>query len=290
MVKRPAVIVNDRSALQVWSFLFLGFVPLFLWLGWSTRQMGDFLLAVLYAGLCGLYFVHAARWKRMHFARQRAASEGRHAGVPLARPQPVLNAEALPVPFTIRLYPRSFHLLAYMVLVCVGIFLGYSLVLGGRTFDLKTDWPFALFFALFFTALVSWRYCLAQRIMVYADGLVVKHPLHDWLANSWIGNNWQAGEHLIHWHEARLFAIRGGLPGTPATRYELSNPSTVVTFGRARPRRWWALYHPVLPWEHYEAQMEALLDLIAAKTGLPLYDVRGGPAAEPSLQPFLPRE
>jgi hypothetical protein len=120
---------------------------------------------------------------------------------------------------------------------------------------------------------------LPQRIVVYDDGLVVKRSLHDWWRTSR-----QVGEHPIYWREARLFAIRSARPGAPATRYELASPNKVVTFGRARRARWWALYRPIIPWAEYDAQMDALLDVIAARTGLPLYDVRSGPGQQPAQQ------
>lgn len=286
MSRHPIVIANDRSALRVWPFVFLGCALLFLWQSWSMRQAGPLLFALLYAALAGLHFVQVTRWRRIHLQRILATSEGVRAGVPLVHPQPVPHAEGLPVSFAITLRPRVFHLLACIALAGTVIFLLFRF----DPFPLQSAWQSALFVAGLIIVLSSWRFFLSQRIVVYDDRLVVQHPLYDWWSYSWIGNNWQAGEHVIGWREARLFAIRSGLPGTPATRYELSSPSTVVTFGRARPTRWWALYHPVLPWEEYEAQMDALLDFIAAKTGLPLYDVRGRPAAGPSPQPFLFRE
>jgi len=61
-----------------------------------------------------------------------------------------------------------------------------------------------------------------------------------------------------------------------------------VTFGRAYPHRWRGLYGPVLTWENYAFQMDALLELIAAKTGLPLYAVRAGLVTDSSPLRFLP--
>lgn len=139
MSKRPTVIANDRPALSVWPFFYLGCVLLFLWGSWSTRQLEGVLFAVGAAGASGFYFVQAARWKRMHLARQRAVSEGIHAGVPLARPQPIPNAQALPTPFTILLRPHWLHLLASMLLGEPGSSCFTAFFLGNRLTCGRTD-------------------------------------------------------------------------------------------------------------------------------------------------------
>lgn len=272
MSARTNSIANDRAALRVWPLVFLGFLLLFLWFSWSHQQVGGLLFAVLCAGASSLYFVQAARWKRMHQRRERAASVGIQAGVPLASPQPAPHGDALPVPVTITLQPRWFRCVAWSALVGGAAFLCWAdswMVAPGQFYELQADWPYLLSLALLTAVLGCWRLFLPQRMVVSADGLLVQHPLYDWWAS-----HWQAGDHLIPWHQVRLFAIRGGRPGTPATRYELASPKQVVSFGRARRQRWWALYRPVEPWEEYDAQMDALLALIAEKTGQPLYDVR----------------
>jgi hypothetical protein len=283
MPQRPVGIANDRSALSIWPFIFLAGVPLSLWLSWSTKQMGSLLLAVLCACASGLFFVQSAHWKRIHIARKRAASDGLEAGIPFASPQPAPNAEALPLPFQLTLQPRWGHLLAGTLLFGAATYVVWSLAVG-VTLDPSTDWPQHLIFPVMYSAGFFWWYCQSQRIVVSADELLVQHPLFDWLSNSG-----RPGERRIAWQEARLFAIRGGALGTPATRYELSSPTTVVTFGWAYPHRWWGLYRPALTWENYAFQMDALLEVIAAKTGLPLYDVRLGPEPDSSRWRFLLR-
>jgi hypothetical protein len=274
MAKHPRIIANDRSFLKVWPLLFWGLAVLvpYFWFDWSTSPVGPLSVVVIYSGLIILLCVQATRWKRMHKMRQQAASEGIYAGIPLASPQPVPNREVLPLPCQLTLQPRWFRLLVCTLLVGGVAFVVWGLVVE-ETLDLLKNWPFQLILPFIWSAQFFWRPSLSQRIMISADELLVRDPLYDWL-----GNGWQTGEHRITWEEARLFAIRGGTPGMPATRYELSGPTTAVTFGRARPRRWWGLYRPVLTWENYDFQMDALLDLISAKTGLPLYDIRTGPA------------
>lgn len=290
MPKRPTPIANDRSLLRVWPFalLVLDGLLLVLWLSGGIQRVGLLLFAACVAGLCAFFLLQAARWKRIHTARKQAAGDGEEAGVPLASPHPVPNGEALPLPCQVTLQPRKGPLVAYTLLVGAGTFVVYSLVYSltlEDRLDLLRDWPLHLILPLLLGGQFFWRFSKPQRIRIAADELLVQDPLYDWL-----GNNWQTGVHRIAWQEARLFAIRSGPLGTPATRYELSSPTSVVTFGRARSTRWWRLYRPVLAWENYAFQMDALLDLIAAKTGLPLYDVRQGAGSGLSSQPLLPRE
>lgn len=89
--------------------------------------------------------------------------------------------------------------------------------------------------------------------------------------------------HSVSWREARLFAI-DGVPG--AKRYphpalfELSSANDVVRWSWLRHSNSKLIYfaRPMLPQEEYDRQMRALLSLIAARTGLPLYDLRDKPA------------
>ena len=82
----------------------------------------------------------------------------------------------------------------------------------------------------------------------------------------------------VDWRTARLFTLNAN---ELFRVYELINDETVV--------RWhWPLnrnsllsfYQPVIPQEQYDQQMQALLALVAAKTGLPLYDI-----SKPQKQP-----
>ena len=153
---RP-VIGNDRSALWVFSFLFLGCALCYLWLSWGTWQVGLLLMVLILTLVAGLYFVQASHWRRVHLWRRLAVSEGVRAGVPLARPQPTPNAEALPLLFTITLRPRWFLLLGYTVLLGGAVFILFIFLFSaqnGDTFNLW-HWPYALFMAAFFSPLTS---------------------------------------------------------------------------------------------------------------------------------------
>jgi hypothetical protein len=102
-----------------------------------------------------------------------------------------------------------------------------------------------------------------QQIELTPEGVSVKHS----------GSVW-GKTRLIRWQEARLFAIRDGKPGGARVCYELSSPTTVVTFERILRPSFWSRFRPGQSFGEYHAQMDALLALISAHTGLLLYDVR----------------
>jgi hypothetical protein len=80
-------------------------------------------------------------------------------------------------------------------------------------------------------------------------------------------------DETVSWEEARLFAITRGRHATLS--YELSSSQARADWIWVRPGTFRArLYEPTIPQYEYDRQMEALLALIAAKTGLPLNDLR----------------
>jgi hypothetical protein len=80
-------------------------------------------------------------------------------------------------------------------------------------------------------------------------------------------------EQAVPWEEARLFAITHGRHAT--LTYELASATASAPWMWLRLDTFTArFYEPTIPQYEYDRQMEALLALIAAKTGLPLYDLR----------------
>jgi hypothetical protein len=121
---------------------------------------------------------------------------------------------------------------------------------------------------------------------VYDAGLCA---LWAWVASSFVGR-WHihASElglgrevlgltAVMPWNDARLFAIvRRDRRGRPDT-FELATLSSILRWRWVRPdARFWRVNDPELAWPEYEQRMRALHSLIAAKTGLPLYDLSGG--------------
>jgi hypothetical protein len=80
-------------------------------------------------------------------------------------------------------------------------------------------------------------------------------------------------EQTVPWEEARLFAITRGRHATVS--FELASSQASAPWVWVRPGTLSArLFEPTIPQYEYDRQMEALLAIVAAKTGLSLYDLR----------------
>jgi hypothetical protein len=220
----------------------------------------------------------ARRWNMINQRRQIAAFMGFTPDVPLAEPQPVPNLGALPLYSTIKLKVNLVSSLVWACLMtCIPfliwtwMILSFTLQYGDplkRSLETSLpDWSSFLGligFVMFFVIRAS----KPQQIEITPEGLTVKHSGYQ------RGKNWLNKQQTIRWHEARLFAIRDGKPGGSRVRYELSGPFTVVTFERILRPGFWSRFRPAPSFGEYSMQMDALLALIAANTGLLLYDVR----------------
>ncbi len=81
----------------------------------------------------------------------------------------------------------------------------------------------------------------------------------------------------IRWDDVRLFAVGasdGGKHNPVSMAYILAGPNASVTWSRIHRLTWYIYLRPNIPLEEYNRQMGALLGLIAARTGLLLYDLR----------------
>jgi hypothetical protein len=220
----------------------------------------------------------ARRWKIVNQRRQTAAAWGFTPHVPLAQPQPVPNLGALPLYSTIKLKINWLSACAWACLMAcipflfwIWIQLSIPLLYGDPLQRSLENSLYSWFVPLVWGigVLVNlWRWSQPQQIAITPEGVIVQHAFYDW------ANNNQSKKKMIRWHEARLFAIRGGKPGGSTVRYELSGPFAVVTFDRILRPRWWSRFRPAQSFGEYNAQMDALLALISAHTGLLLYDVR----------------
>ena len=83
-------------------------------------------------------------------------------------------------------------------------------------------------------------------------------------------------ETTINWRDARIFARVGTYSRNPRLAYyELVDDKQSLTFAVAlKPPSHFALVTPTNSFEEYERQTQQLLGMIAAKTGLPLVDLR----------------
>ena len=227
---------------------------------WVLR--GAPFLTVNFAGvsfvMSGLFWGSIRESRRLWRAekRRRAAARGTQ-WFPLASPQPYPDPEGLPLPFVISLRPGWLAFLLIPILTWVG-------VVGGLYFGFWSYvWPnegpvihtLALTLALMLASSTGFLFSMYRWIEVDQDGLTVRNLF------------WSK---RILWHEARLFAVDPALDALKG--YELSSATTILRWPwKRKPSRFTRLSCPFV---EYEWQMKALHAVIAARTGLPLYDLR----------------
>ncbi|MHB8598963.1 MAG: hypothetical protein ACYDER_19380 [Ktedonobacteraceae bacterium] len=212
-------------------------------------------------------------WKRLEQRRQTAV---RGEQTLLAAEQPTSDANALSLPTTIEQRPNWTMLLAIPgILLILTIVFDYLLINFPQTFSPNRPVPSSALFiiaaVIFFIMLLisgllvaAMYYRVRQQITVTQDGILM------------FGFR---KIHAIRWDEARLFAIIG-LYGAKKYKnpffFELSNANEVIRWNwiRKNTRKLIFFAKPTIPQADYDRQLQALNSLIAAKTGLPLYDLR----------------
>ena len=210
-------------------------------------------------------------YKRLEQRRQRAAKGDQSL---LAVEQPAPNTTALPLSSTIGQRPKWGTLLLLpgilLPLMAVVAFLLIISPPSGQALPQSTVFILAgilLIATLLLCGLpIALIYArVREQITVTEHGLIKVGLLRK--------------VHSVPWQEARLFAIDGmyGAMKYPhPIVYELSSAHDVVRWGWMRRNNMRVIFfaQPTVPAEEYERQMQALLSLIAARTGLPLYDLR----------------
>ncbi len=210
-------------------------------------------------------------YKRLEQRRQRAAKGDASL---LAVEQPAPNAMALPLSITIGQRPKWGTLLLLPgIFVALMAALAFLLIIppsNGQALPQSNVFILAgsllIVTLLFCGLLIAGLYASTrEQITVTEHGLIRVGVLRR--------------VHSVSWEEARLFAIDGmyGAMKYPhPIVYELSSAYDVVRWGWMRRNNMRVIFfaQPTVPAEEYERQMQALLSLIAARTGLPLYDLR----------------
>lgn len=196
----------------------------------------------------------------------------------LAAEQPVPNAQALSLPATIELRVSTKYFLLLSVAIIIGMVLTILAVpfFFPGIFSLLTPHPqgthvlhigLAGFIAIMLVAAI-----IALVAMFVAFRTTAKYVYH--ITEQGINTTYNKITIQLNWDQARLFTVNGtwkrGLPKT----YALSNDETLVSWMWV-PHRPFFLYQfrPTVPYDEYKRQMQGLLELVEAKTHLPLYDI-----------------
>lgn len=208
------------------------------------------------------------RFKQAEARRQAAlAAPTRHR--PLATDQPLPSTEVLPVPSIITERPGW---LLYILVPPVALLSALILPLLGAPERVLHPTVQFLTISLLLTVALTILGLLShyQRIEVQAEQLTVRSAYR---------------HRAIGWREARLFALDGAInPKEPASSYELSGATTIVRWSRQTSRSASRLVQLGRSYEEYDRHMTALLSFIAAKTSLPLCDLRSSLSTEETQQ------
>lgn len=240
-----------------------------IWIAIRWEDIARALDIVWLVPLGAALFWYVSPWAQVERRRQSAALQ-ENTSVPLAAAQPAPDKIALTLPCTIKLRPKwKPPLICFALLVPLT-----SAALLIYVYMVPTNPPeppyaalIAVGICLFWSALVAsiplllgWR-----SIKVTERGIKVQEcTFYSW------------GCHMsIKWSEIRLFAIyRTRKPTDPRVCYELAGRTAIVRWRRMRPDAPFPFTKPPASFDEYDRQMDALLSLIAAKTRLPLYDLR----------------
>ena len=194
----------------------------------------------------------------------RAAQEGQFDVVPQTIPQPVPDSSSLSIPATIELVSRRRVILGWVIAIyaiIAIIFLPVLMLVSKVVPDTLYINVFWIFGTFFYILVASMLIALAphQTIRVTEAGLTVRSN----------------DLHTTAWEDIRIFAIVSGRHQTHGTRiYAISSGRSTVRWTHRPRAHWYSTMVPTTSDEEYQRQMEALLSYAAARTELPLLDMR----------------
>jgi len=210
-------------------------------------------------------------WKRIE-QRRFAAARGEYTLLAVEQPWPQ-EAPMLLSPVIVLRRSREFFLLLTALVSALALLMALyftgALILY-NDLSLFSSNPFLVFFVLFlFFALIPLAVVFAQRSsgqeITATEGGLTAYDGHE--------------THKVMWQEAQLFAMYNALGAEKngaAVTYELSSARDIVRWTWVLRKTYWVGLEPTIPHDEYNWQMRALLSLVAARTGLTLYDLRKG--------------
>lgn len=193
----------------------------------------------------------------------------------LATEQPVANATALRLPYTLKLRPSNSTILLFIGMSVVFAFVLAALLIWPANASPFTSLGgfhlFLVFFIVIAAVIIITMLAIflsplgTQKIQVTEQGVRVRYG---------------AQKSFVRWEEARLFAVYNtwGVPrkGWSLT-YELSSATAIARWNWIRHPNFFSISAAGVPPGEYQQQMYALNELIVARTGLPLFDLRKEP-------------
>lgn len=216
-----------------------------------------------------LYFFQWRYWKGIE-QRRFAAVHGERTF--LAAEQPTPNAASMRLPVTIKLrYHKEFMLLM------TGAGLLFSLLFAGAATFLNNGYLLftpnrLLFFLVIFIIFAAFLLALLFALFLSRIGRQQVEVTESGLTARFGGRT-----ATVMWGEARLFATYatfGARESGAAMTFELSSATDIVRWTWVWRKSYLLGLWPAIAHDEYNWQMQALLSLVEAKTGLALYDLR----------------
>jgi hypothetical protein len=186
----------------------------------------------------------------------------------LASQQPIPDPHALPLPSRIRLQvtPLIWIIVIGLVIVIVSTLAAF---ISNELYGLFAfTWQPNIFRDLL--GLLAY-YLLFMALPVFYAYLFLRGPRFN-VSEEKITCNIRGAYHSVRWRDISFVCI-SYYPSTGKRKgIELSSERDTAHILWPQPDE--RIYRPMVSYEEYDRQMEALLSLIAAKTGLPLFDLR----------------
>jgi hypothetical protein len=254
--KRTSVVVTSCAAGIGLFFWLLGFIRLYEAFGLGPYPPVAFPLllpSALLGSACiligALYFFYFRYLARLQAFREAVMQDVDSVAVD----QPTRNLMAFPLPHTIRLRIAWGRLVLLALTIIAG-----SVVTGSIGMAVAGN-----SMSMILHNISAWMF-LGALFWLWLS-MFVPHRLE--VTNETITSWAPARRTTLSWDNIRIFAITGkGYRGSKSRQYNLEDSTTIIR------------------WHDYEmkrvAEIDALLSLVAAKTGLPLLDTRRRPRSQ----------
>ncbi len=263
---------KSARAIIIVSILFIILAVIFYFLPSSSGQR-SFNLPFLY--LIAMFFFLAAlalvfyTVKRLDKRRSLAVLGDQSM---LATEQPVPNVNALPLPISIELRPPNRFYYIWLGAIIVGGLTGGIIVpflfhTGNHTGNHSSLIVLIIVLAILVAVLI-----LMLAILFFILRKQMRYQVH--VDEQGISVSYSKITTRVDWNTARLFTVNAVKKPRRPRVYELANEDTLV--------RWmWVqrditplfIFRPTILQEEFDRQMQGLLEVVAGKTHLPLYDI-----------------
>jgi ABC-type multidrug transport system fused ATPase/permease subunit len=254
----------------IWLVLFLFITLASVWASHPLEYRVLLLYAFIVATNIGNIAMNMAQeryWKRIE-QRRFAIIQGDQTAFVDEQPGPHVASMQLSLTIKMR-YTKEFVFLLTGIILLVALYIAGTFSWIGPWFLTSNALLFflvvfflsaALFIALIFFLLFS--RAGRQQVEVTETGIT-----------TWYGGKVAT----VRWEEARLLAMYnafGAQKSEAAITYELSSARNIVRWTWIRHKTFFIGREPTVPLDEHNRQMQELLTVVQAKTGLSLYDLR----------------